>query len=363
MSLYLGENKIADNTCSRNIGEIIQSTIPLTDAGLHLLDGALISSAGSYAKFVNYIAGLVTDYPDLFVSESDWQSAVTTYGVCGKFVYDSTNNTVRLPKITGFTEGTTDVTALGDLIEAGLPNITGSFDGRGNGNGTSGWGGALVSKGTGVFNVSYKTGTNSAYGVAETNNTVHYDVATFNASNSNPIYGKSSTVQPQSIKVLYYIVIANSTVTISIENLDVTEVGKAFVDLFYPVGSVYVGVTSTCPLASVKGTWELVSSGRVLQGADSNHAAGTTIEAGLPNIEGTLSFHINGNGGLDVISPNQRGLFQATGEYNVRYTGPVAGGGLYNGANFNASRVNSIYGNSNTVQPPAYIVNIWKRTA
>lgn len=81
----------------RNIGEIVASTIPLTDAGLHLLDGALIQY-GSYQAFVDYIAGLVTDYPDLFVTESDWQTAISTYGVCGKFVYDSVNNTVRLPK-------------------------------------------------------------------------------------------------------------------------------------------------------------------------------------------------------------------------------------------------------------------------
>ena len=81
----------------RNIGEIVQSTIPLTDAGLHLLDGSLISS-GSYADFVDYIAGLVSTYPDIFDTEANWQSAVTTYGVCGKFVYDSVNGTVRLPK-------------------------------------------------------------------------------------------------------------------------------------------------------------------------------------------------------------------------------------------------------------------------
>ena len=41
---------------SRNIGEIVQSTIPLTDAGLHLLDGALISGSGSYSAFVDYLA-------------------------------------------------------------------------------------------------------------------------------------------------------------------------------------------------------------------------------------------------------------------------------------------------------------------
>ena len=97
---------------SRNIGEIVTSTIPLTDAGLHLLDGALLSY-GSYQAFVDYIADLYDsgDYPDLFDTEADWQASVTTYGVCGKFVYDSINNTVRLPKITGFIEGTTDVTA------------------------------------------------------------------------------------------------------------------------------------------------------------------------------------------------------------------------------------------------------------
>ena len=118
----LGSGNLAIS--SRNIGEIVSSTIPLSDAGLHLLDGALISGSGSYADFVTYIAGLVSTYPDLFETEANWQTSVTNYGVCGKFVYDSENNTVRLPKITGFIEGTTDVTALGDLIEAGLPNIT-----------------------------------------------------------------------------------------------------------------------------------------------------------------------------------------------------------------------------------------------
>lgn len=100
MSLYLGTSPIAVNSSSRNIGEIITSTIPLTDAGLHLLDGSLISGSGSYSAFVTYISGLVSSYPDLFETEANWQSSVTTYGVCGKFVYDSVNNTVRLPKRT-----------------------------------------------------------------------------------------------------------------------------------------------------------------------------------------------------------------------------------------------------------------------
>lgn len=41
-----------------NIGQTIQSAIPLKDVGLYLLDCALISSSGIYADFVDYISNL-----------------------------------------------------------------------------------------------------------------------------------------------------------------------------------------------------------------------------------------------------------------------------------------------------------------
>lgn len=209
----------------RNIGEIVYSTTPLTDAGLHLLDGALINGSGVYSSFVSYIAGLVTDYPDLFETEANWQNSVTTYGVCGKFVYDSVNNTVRLPKVTGIVEGTTDVTALGDLVQAGLPNIEGNFrtmpqhadltaDGAFSIVGWSGVDGGFVTNG------------GSYHGLL--------GEVVFNAGDSNSIYGNSSTVQPQSVKVLYYIVLANSTKTeieIDIDQVTTDLNGKADVDL------------------------------------------------------------------------------------------------------------------------------------
>ena len=96
----------SDGTISailRNIGEIVASTIPLTDAGLHLLDGALLSGDGIYAAFVDYIGDLYDsgDYTAIFTTEANWQTAVTTYGVCGKFVYTAASGndpaTVRLP--------------------------------------------------------------------------------------------------------------------------------------------------------------------------------------------------------------------------------------------------------------------------
>lgn len=183
------------------VGEIVSSTLPITDAGFHLLDGALISGSGTYAAFVDYIGDLYDggSYSGLFETEANWQAAVTAYGVCGKFVYDSVNNTVRLPKITGIIEGTTDTTALGDLVAAGLPNITGGFYVRDQ---------AVVEDGA-LYRDSSKTaggyyGADSASALAG---------MMLDASRSSSIYGNSATVQPQTIKILYYICIATTIKT------------------------------------------------------------------------------------------------------------------------------------------------------
>ena len=187
----------------RNIGEIVQSTIPLTDAGLHLLDGSLLSY-GSYQAFIDYIADLYDsgDYTAIFETEANWQTAVTTYGVCGKFVYDSVNNTVRLPKITGFTEGTITPSTVGSLTTAGLPNITGTEP--------AGWESGGTGEANGYSGAFYNAGGSSERGATAEN---RGELIGFNASLSNSIYGNSNTVQPQSIKVLYYIVVATSTKT------------------------------------------------------------------------------------------------------------------------------------------------------
>lgn len=205
----------------RAIGEIVTSSIPLSDGGLHLLDGSELSGAGAYAQFVSYIASIYNSSLNYFCTESEWQTSVTNYGACGKFVYNSVNNTVRLPKITGFIEGTTDLSALGDLVEAGLPNITGQISGLSYDNGDSRVGM------TGAF----YWGTASKNGASEGGQDRY---GYFDASRSSSIYGNSSTVQPQTTKVLYYIVVATSTKT-DIE-VDIDEIvtdlnGKADVDL------------------------------------------------------------------------------------------------------------------------------------
>ena len=54
---------------------------------------------------------------------------------CGKFVVDTINQTVRVPRIYGILQGTLTNSATGDIVEAGLPNITGKADNFRSGNG------------------------------------------------------------------------------------------------------------------------------------------------------------------------------------------------------------------------------------
>lgn len=138
---------------------------------------------------------------------------------------------------------------------------------------------------------------------------------------------------------------------------------KAIVDLLYPVGTVIAVANDNTPAFTKYGTWEKVGSGRVLWGADSSHPAGTTIEAGLPNItghdvamwadndapffDGAFYAGIPGKSGIRALRYGQYGTTTKTSVTNM----------------FDASRSNSIYGASDTVQPPAYVVNFWRRTA
>lgn len=118
----------------------------------------------------------------------------------------------------------------------------------------------------------------------------------------------------------------------------------------------WISEDSTSPAALFGGSWEEIASERVLMGASSAHAAGTTVKAGLPNITGTLS---NVMGTL-FNSPSGSGAF--SGKY-VGMSLENGSSGSYGNISFDASKSNAIYGRSSTVQPAAYYVHIWHRVA
>ncbi len=130
---------------------------------------------------------------------------------------------------------------------------------------------------------------------------------------------------------------------------------KKRLDNLYPVGSIYQSTDPTSPAALFGGTWEQIASERVLMGASSSHAAGTTVKAGLPNITGSFVADVK-KGEHKVSGAFTAGnVIASTGEYN-------SFSDVYK-FSLDASKSNAIYGRSSTVQPAAYYVHIWKRVA
>lgn len=219
-----------NGSSSRNIGEIVPSTIPLTDAGLHLLDGALLAS-GSYADFVDYIGDLYDsgDYMAIFDTEANWQAAVTLSGVCDKFVYDSVNNTVRLPKYGNqtFTKSPT--------IASTVP-VKGNGVGAGWTDGTDTWGWVSAgAQGSCPNNLTTAYGKNVGTTDSGTNrisNTKVFGLTTDGTKSG--MVADLSSITNYPLNCYYYIVIATTTKT-SIQ-VDIDEIatdlnGKADVDL------------------------------------------------------------------------------------------------------------------------------------
>ena len=126
----------------------------------------------------------------------------------------------------------------------------------------------------------------------------------------------------------------------------------------YPIGSVYISVNDISPTALFGGVWEKICQGRTLFGADSSHNPGDLIEAGLPNITGTLEANTNYSGS-PYAGTSFSGAFYGITMSGTNYylNGRSTGSGWLN-TGFDASKSNSIYGKSNTVQPPALVVNI-----
>ena len=128
----------------------------------------------------------------------------------------------------------------------------------------------------------------------------------------------------------------------------------------------WISKDPTSPAALFGGTWQEIAQNRVLMGASYAHAAGTTVEAGLPNITGSL-IETSNNGKTSPFRGNKNaissiGAFAVT-EVSSSYCGFAGYEGSAYDISFDASHSNPIYGRSYTVQPAAYYVHIWRRVA
>ena len=179
-----------------------------------LLNGTILTVNANTQGFVNKLKTAVTSYPSLACTEDEWQeiSSTSVGGQCGKFVlnYDTDETTVisvRLPKIIMPVQGLTDMTKLGELVEAGLPNIEGTIAvGFAEGQ-------QATFAGTGALKeTKYLIGLFGGGSMSD-KTTGHKGGITLDASLSNEIYGNSTTVQPEQVQYPYFIQIATGLET------------------------------------------------------------------------------------------------------------------------------------------------------
>lgn len=156
---------------------------------------------------------------------------------------------------------------------------------------------------------------------------------------------------------------------------------QAMIDIFYPVGSVYISADKNKTKADFPfiayGTWEEVPANLCLQ-TGAIGEAGTQRSAGLPNITGGIDIAdnlcVNGitlsdlERGSCIIANASGALQHVANVYGKQGRAWVYDDGVYQvddkrRIQLDASQSNSIYGSSDTVQPPAYIVRAWVRTA
>ena len=104
---------------------------------------------------------------------------------------------------------------------------------------------------------------------------------------------------------------------------------QSMIDMFYPVGSVYVSADKT------------------------------KTKAGLPNITGTVKTQTRSDD-KDYGASGALSSGSANGDYIISSSLNTS---TRQQIKFDASKSNAIYGASNTVQPPAYTVRAWVRTA
>ena len=202
-----------DGTCSWSdidcvpVGTIFPFASAQPPAGAYLLNGQTIANCQTlYPQFWTWLSAEATAGRVRTVADNAaFESELTAKGNCGAFVLNAggTAGAVRLPSVTaGFIMGGT-ASQTGTTEAAGLPNITGAFGGDKLTDFENSWG-------TGAFSAEIFSDTSAGGGTSNKNTKF-----TFDASDSNSIYGASDTVQPPAVRFTYCIKVYNATSSLS----------------------------------------------------------------------------------------------------------------------------------------------------
>lgn len=195
-------------------GFIIPAVGKISDARFTLLDGKTLSRAGTYEAFCNKVVSEVQAGNWFACSEDEYNSDISTYGQCGKFVVS--NDYIRIPTITRFIGATITLSEIGKTYKESLPNIKGN-----SGSGSN------VHKSGDRTPPSGAFAKGSSYGPVGGGAEVTLYNTSFNASRSSPTYQDGAKVQPDHTKYPYYMVISTEGQTAEVG----VDINKVYEDL------------------------------------------------------------------------------------------------------------------------------------
>ena len=138
----------------------------------------------------------------------------------------------------------------------------------------------------------------------------------------------------------------------------VKQIKPLVLDSVHPIGSIFLTMNDSNPSDILGvGTWDRIANGKTLWGGDGTNT-GTELEAGVPNIRGRVGQFDTGSDIYKTVD----------GAFYVENASGTSGGyidwptGTNNKEYFDASRCSTVYKDDcTTVQPPAIVVNMWRR--
>lgn len=203
MSIRKGQVIVAGaGNTRRNIGEVYysQSSLATDNSGaLPLWTGESVATA-MYPSLTEW----VTKHTELQCTAEEYESALTTYGECPKYVLSA--DSLRLPKLANYIKMANGIDGVTQK-EAGLPNLVGTIKGIAHGEGAH-------SDASGVFKIvgTHSESKNGVY----SSGTGPAATAELNASEYNNTYGKSETVTPAHTTLFPWVVAYTSAIEASV---------------------------------------------------------------------------------------------------------------------------------------------------
>lgn len=179
-------------TAPHALGDFYFSITPHMPEGVLPLNGSEVSRT-TYSDLYDYVLNihneLVESDKKFIVSEEEWQNiSIENNGYVPYYSYGVTDGMFRLPRMSGYLKATGELDEAGNYVAEGLPNITGNLTGMLNfpDNFTS----------DGVFEQSV-SGSKTKDATSGGGYWSEQGKLIFSANESNPIYGNSEHVTPE----------------------------------------------------------------------------------------------------------------------------------------------------------------------